>query len=79
LGEILESKGRAVITGIGKSAEILNRIVASLNATGTPSLFTHASDAIHGELGMIKEEYFVICVSKSENTTEIKVLVQVSK
>ena len=48
MGEILESKGRAVITGIGKSAEILNRIVAPLNATGTPSLFMYASDAIHG-------------------------------
>jgi arabinose-5-phosphate isomerase len=76
---ILSSKGRVVITGIGKSAIIANKIVATLNSTGTPSLFMHAADAIHGDLGMIKEEDFVICVSKSGNTPEIKVLVPLLK
>lgn len=76
---ILSSKGRVVITGIGKSAIIANKIVATLNSTGTPSLFMHAADAIHGDLGMIKEEDFVICVSKSGNTPEIKMLVPLLK
>ncbi|WP_158856853.1 KpsF/GutQ family sugar-phosphate isomerase [Lunatibacter salilacus] len=76
---ILSSKGRVVITGIGKSAIVANKIVATLNSTGTPSLFMHAADAIHGDLGMIKEEDFVICVSKSGNTPEIKVLVPLLK
>lgn len=77
--EILASKGRVVITGIGKSAIVANKIVATLNSTGTPALFMHAADAIHGDLGMIKEEDFVICVSKSGNTSEIKVLVPLLK
>lgn len=76
---ILSSNGRVVITGIGKSAIVANKIVATLNSTGTPSLFMHAADAIHGDLGMIKEEDFVICVSKSGNTPEIKVLVPLLK
>ncbi|HSI78742.1 MAG TPA: KpsF/GutQ family sugar-phosphate isomerase [Lunatimonas sp.] len=76
---ILSSEGRVVITGIGKSAIVANKIVATLNSTGTPSLFMHAADAIHGDLGMIKEEDFVICVSKSGNTPEIKVLVPLLK
>ncbi|WP_114749084.1 KpsF/GutQ family sugar-phosphate isomerase [Pleomorphovibrio marinus] len=76
---ILSSKGRVVVTGIGKSAIIANKIVATLNSTGTPSLFLHAADAIHGDLGMIREEDFVICVSKSGNTPEIKVLVPLLK
>jgi arabinose-5-phosphate isomerase len=76
---ILSSNGRVVITGIGKSAIVANKIVATLNSTGTPSLFMHAADAIHGDLGMIKEEDFVICVSKSGNTPEIKVLVPMLK
>ena len=76
---ILSSKGRVVITGIGKSAIVANKIVATLNSTGTPSLFMHAGDAIHGDLGMIKEEDFVICVSKSGNTPEIQVLVPLLK
>lgn len=76
---ILESPGRVVITGIGKSAIISNKIVATLNSTGTPSLFMHAADAIHGDLGMIKKEDFVICVSKSGNTPELKVLVPLLK
>lgn len=76
---ILESKGRVVITGIGKSAIIANKIVATMNSTGTPALFMHAADAIHGDLGMIQHEDFVICISKSGNTPEIKVLVPLLK
>jgi len=72
---ILVCKGRVVITGIGKSAIIGNKIVATLNSTGTPALFMHAADAIHGDLGMIQAEDIVICISKSGNTPEIKVLV----
>ncbi len=76
---ILNSKGRVVITGIGKSAIIANKIVATLNSTGTPALFMHAADAIHGDLGMIQEDDIVICISKSGNTPEIKVLVPLLK
>ncbi len=77
--EIFQCKGRVVVTGIGKSAIIANKIVATFNSTGTPSLFLHAADAIHGDLGMIQNEDLVICVSKSGNTPEIKVLVPVLK
>lgn len=77
--DVLNSKGRIVITGIGKSAIVANKIVATLNSTGTPSLFMHAADAIHGDLGMIKKEDFVICISKSGNTPEIKLLVPMLK
>ena len=76
---IFQSKGRVVITGIGKSAIIANKIVATLNSTGTPALFMHAADAIHGDLGMIQHEDIVICISKSGNTPEIKVLVPLLK
>jgi len=76
---ILASKGRVVITGIGKSAIVATKIVATLNSTGTPALFMHAADAIHGDLGMIQKEDFVICISKSGNTPEIKVLVPLLK
>ena len=72
---ILLSKGRVVCTGIGKSAIIAQKIVATLNSTGTPALYMHAADAIHGDLGMIQSEDVVICLSKSGNTPEIKVLV----
>lgn len=72
---IYNSKGRIVITGIGKSAIIAQKIVATLNSTGTPSLFMHAADAIHGDLGSILKDDIVICISKSGNTPEIKVLV----
>ena len=72
---IYNSKGRLVITGIGKSAIITQKIVATLNSTGTPSLFLHAAEAIHGELGMIQSQDVVICISKSGNSPEIKVLV----
>jgi len=77
--EIYGLSGRVVVTGIGKSAIIANKIVATLNSTGTPSLFMHAADAIHGDLGMIKPEDIVICISKSGNTPEIKVLVPLLK
>jgi arabinose-5-phosphate isomerase len=76
---IYNSKGRVVITGIGKSAIIANKIVATLNSTGTPSVFMHAADAIHGDLGLILEDDTVICISKSGNTPEIKVLVPLIK
>jgi arabinose-5-phosphate isomerase len=72
---ILNSKGRVVITGIGKSAIVAQKIVATLNSTGTPSIFMHAADAIHGDLGNIQKEDVVICISKSGSTPEIKVLV----
>lgn len=71
---ICESQGRVIITGIGKSAIIAQKMVATLNSTGTPSIFMHAADAIHGDMGMVKEEDVVILVSKSGNTPEIKVL-----
>ncbi|GGG99400.1 D-arabinose 5-phosphate isomerase [Polaribacter pacificus] len=72
---ILNSKGRVIITGIGKSAIIATKIVATFNSTGTPAIFMHAADAIHGDLGTIQENDVVICISKSGNTPEIKVLV----
>jgi len=76
---ILDSKGRVVVTGIGKSANIANKIVATLNSTGTPSMFMHAADAIHGDLGMIRPDDIIICISKSGNTPEIKVLAPLIK
>ena len=76
---LFECKGRVIITGIGKSANIAGKIVATLNSTGTPSVFMHASDAIHGDLGIIQPDDVVICISKSGNTSEIKVLVPLIK
>lgn len=76
---IYKSKGRLVVTGIGKSAIIAQKIVATLNSTGTPSLFLHASEAIHGDLGMVQRDDVVICISKSGNSPEIKVLVPLLK
>ncbi len=76
---IYESKGRVIITGIGKSANIAQKIVATLNSTGTPAIFMHAADAIHGDLGIIQEDDVIICISKSGNTPEIKVLVPLIK
>ncbi|MBE7652782.1 KpsF/GutQ family sugar-phosphate isomerase [Tenacibaculum finnmarkense] len=76
---IFNSKGRVVITGIGKSANIASKMVATFNSTGTPSLFMHAADAIHGDLGSIQKDDVVICLSKSGNTPEIKVLVPLIK
>ena len=77
--EVLNSKGRVVVTGVGKSAIIANKIVATLNSTGTPAIFLHAADAIHGDLGMVQSDDIVICISKSGNTPEIKVLTPLLK
>lgn len=76
---IYNSKGRLVVTGIGKSAIIAQKMVATFNSTGTPSLFLHASEAIHGDLGMIQNDDSIICISKSGNSPEIKVLVPLLK
>ncbi len=76
---IHKSKGRVIITGIGKSAIIASKIVATLNSTGTPSIFMHAADAIHGDLGLVQENDIIICISKSGNTPEIKVLLNILK
>lgn len=76
---IFNLKGRVIVTGIGKSAIIANKIVATLNSTGTPSIFMHAADAIHGDLGTIQKNDVVICISKSGNTPEVKVLVPLIK
>jgi len=76
---IINSKGRLIITGIGKSAIIAQKMVATFNSTGTPSLFLHASEAVHGDLGMMQTDDVVICISKSGNSPEIKVLVPLLK
>ena len=76
---ILNSNGRVILTGIGKSANIATKIVATFNSTGTPAIFMHAADAIHGDLGNVQENDVVICLSKSGNTPEIKVLVPLIK
>lgn len=76
---ILAAPGRLVVTGIGKSAIIAQKIVATLNSTGTPSLYMHAADAIHGDLGMVRPDDLVMCLSKSGETSEIKVLVPLVK
>lgn len=76
---ISKIKGRVIVTGIGKSAIIGQKIVATLNSTGTPSSFMHASDAIHGDLGIIQKNDVVLCISKSGDTPEIKVLIPLLK
>lgn len=76
---ILNGKGRVIVTGIGKSAIIAQKIVATFNSTGTPSIFMHAADAVHGDLGMIQLDDIVICLSKSGNTPEIKILAPLLK
>lgn len=76
---ILKSKGRVIVTGIGKSANIANKIVATFNSTGTPAIFMHAADAIHGDLGIIQPDDVIVCLSKSGNTPEIKVLIPLIK
>lgn len=76
---LFNSKGRLIVTGIGKSAIIAQKMVATFNSTGTPALFLHASEAIHGDLGMMQAEDVVICISKSGNSPEIKVLVPLLK
>jgi arabinose-5-phosphate isomerase len=73
--QILATKGRVILTGVGKSAIIAQKIVATFNSTGTPSIFMHAADAIHGDLGIIQQDDIIICISKSGNTSEVKVLV----
>jgi len=72
---LLVLPGRVVVTGVGKSAHVAGKLVATLNSTGTPAVFMHAADAIHGDLGMIQAQDFVIAISKSGDTAEIKVLV----
>ena len=76
---ILANKGRLIVSGIGKSAIIANKITATLNSTGTAAIYMHAADAIHGDLGMIREEDMVMLLSKSGNTPEIKVLIPLLK
>lgn len=76
---IFNSKGRVIVSGIGKSANIGTKIVSTLNSTGTPSVFMHAADAIHGDLGIIQPEDIIICISKSGDTPEIKVLIPLIK
>jgi arabinose-5-phosphate isomerase len=71
---IFNSNGRLVVTGVGKTAIVAKKIVATMNSTGTPSLFLHAADAIHGDIGMVQEKDVVLCLSKSGETAEIKVL-----
>lgn len=76
---LFNSKGRIIVTGIGKSAIIAQKIVATFNSTGTPSLFLHASEAIHGDLGMVQADDVVLCISKSGNSPEIKALIPILK
>ena len=76
---ITDCRGRVVISGIGKSAVIAQKIVATFNSTGTPSIFLHAADAIHGDLGMVQQDDVVIVISKSGESPEIKVLIQLLK
>jgi arabinose-5-phosphate isomerase len=76
---VFNSSGRLIVTGIGKSAIIAQKMVATFNSTGTPSLFLHASEAIHGDLGMVQAQDIVICISKSGNSPEIKVLIPILK
>ncbi|MET1259971.1 KpsF/GutQ family sugar-phosphate isomerase [Flagellimonas sp. DF-77] len=76
---ILESDGRVVVSGVGKSALIASKIVATFNSTGTPAIFMHAADAIHGDLGTVQKDDVVICISKSGNTEEIKMLIPLIK
>jgi len=76
---VFNTKGRLVVTGIGKSAHIGQKIVATLNSTGTPSMFMHAAEAVHGDLGMLTKEDVVLCISKSGNSPEIKVLTPLLK
>ncbi|MEH6657578.1 KpsF/GutQ family sugar-phosphate isomerase [Leeuwenhoekiella marinoflava] len=76
---IYNAKGRVIISGVGKSAIIAQKMVATLNSTGTPSVFMHAADAIHGDLGTIQKDDVVVCLSNSGNTAEIKVLIPLIK
>jgi len=71
---IYNCKGRVIITGMGKSGIIARKIVATMNSTGTPAIFLHPSDAVHGDLGMVRKDDVVICISKSGDTKEINLL-----
>lgn len=77
--EILNSKGRLIVTGIGKSANIAQKMVSTFNSTGQPSIFMHAADALHGDLGNIQSDDIVVCISKSGSTPEIKTLLPLLK
>ena len=79
ISAILKAKGRLIVTGIGKSANIAQKIVSTLNSTGQPSIFMHAADAIHGDLGNVQTDDIVLFISKSGNTDEIKVLLPLIK
>ena len=79
ISTILESKGRLIVSGIGKSANIAQKMVSTFNSTGQPAIFMHAADAIHGDLGNVQVDDIVLCVSKSGNTEEIKVLLPLIK
>ena len=79
ISTILKSKGRLIVSGIGKSANIAQKMVSTFNSTGQPAIFMHAADAIHGDLGNVQAEDIVLCISKSGNTEEIKVLVPLIK
>lgn len=79
IAALMQCKGRVVVSGIGKSAIIAQKIVATLNSTGTPALFLHAADAIHGDLGMVQQDDVVLVISKSGESPEIKVLVPLIK
>lgn len=79
VNHLLQITGRVVVTGIGKSAIVAQKMVATFNSTGTPALFMHAADAIHGDLGMIQDHDTVICISKSGDTPELKVLIPLLK
>ncbi len=76
---ILACKGRVIVTGVGKSGIIARKIVATMNSTGTPAMFMHPSDAVHGDLGMVRKDDVVICISKSGNTSEISSLIPMFK
>jgi arabinose-5-phosphate isomerase len=76
---LVACKGRVIITGVGKSGIIARKIVATMNSTGTPSVFLHPSDAVHGDLGIVRQDDVVICLSKSGNTDELNTLVPMFK
>ena len=76
---ILRSRGRVIVTGVGKSGIIARKIVSTMNSTGTPAMFMHPSDAVHGDLGMVRKDDVVICISKSGNTDEMSTLLPMFK
>ncbi|MEE9187459.1 MAG: KpsF/GutQ family sugar-phosphate isomerase [Bacteroidota bacterium] len=76
---LFQCKGRVIVTGMGKSGIVAQKIVATMNSTGTPAVFLHPSDAVHGDLGMVRKEDVVICISKSGDTDEVSQLVPMFK